>query len=159
MRGRALSAADIPEGAVSRFWLSVAKAEGCWLWRGNCDTKGYGKFHVSGRAYRATRVAYALTKGPIAAGLLVCHACDNPPCCNPDHLWLGSDADNARDMVEKGRASRRAGVANTRCRLSPDQVRSIRHDSRSHRRIARAYGVGRTTVRNIQDGITWGSIS
>lgn len=90
-------------------WLSkVDKSGECWLWTGACDRHGYGKFQVGfgGRAqkhYRAHRFGYEALVGPIPEGKVVCHSCDNPPCVNPAHLWLGTMKDNTQDMYRKGR--------------------------------------------------------
>ncbi len=84
--------------AATRFWDHVRKADGCWLWTA-CIMRKYGVY----RRWRAHRVAYALTNGPIPAGSVVCHTCDTPTCCNPAHLVLGTQLDNIRDMDRKGR--------------------------------------------------------
>lgn len=109
----------------ARFWPKVAKGEGCWEWRAGKFPSGYGAFCFRGRkAARAHRVAWILTNGEIPAGLLVLHRCDNRACVRPDHLFLGTNDDNMRDMVEKGRAAR--GERNAFAKLNPDRVREIR---------------------------------
>jgi hypothetical protein len=87
-----------------RFWEKVDKrgVEDCWLWTGSNDTR-YGQIWFRGKALKASRVAWELTRGPIPPGMQVCHTCDNPPCVNPSHLWLGTMSDNIRDAVCKGR--------------------------------------------------------
>jgi hypothetical protein len=75
----------------------------CWEWRGARSADGYGQRRIGGKLLYLHRLAYEWAAGAIPAGMLVCHRCDNPPCCNPDHLFLGSRADNARDMCRKGR--------------------------------------------------------
>lgn len=101
---------------VARFWLKVNKngpvpphrpeLGPCWLWTGARDRGGYGQF--SGRAHRwSWLIHHGYRPGH---GLFVCHHCDNPPCVRPDHLFLGTASDNARDMVAKGRQGRRVGV-------------------------------------------------
>lgn len=95
----------------ARFWERVdtsAGPEGCWPWTGSTQGKGHGQVYRGpcrkSAPHKAHRVAWELTHGPIPAGLFVCHHCDNPPCCNPAHLYVGTAADNARDMFARGRA-------------------------------------------------------
>lgn len=90
-----------------RFWAKVDKSNpgGCWVWTAATSWKGYGKFSTTHKTFEAShRLAWILTNGLIPDGLHVCHRCDNPPCCRPDHLFLGTALDNHRDMVLKGRS-------------------------------------------------------
>lgn len=91
--------------AFSRFWDSVDKSGDCWVWTGKLTDAGYGHFWVKGER-RAHRHAWALTYGSIPAGMCVLHRCDNRPCVRPDHLFLGTVADNNADMTAKGRNAR-----------------------------------------------------
>jgi len=87
-----------------RFWAKVDRTDDCWLWTACRTTHGYGQFRPErSRGAQAHRVAWELTNGPIPAGMLVLHRCDNPPCVNPAHLFLGTQSDNMRDMYAKGR--------------------------------------------------------
>jgi hypothetical protein len=87
----------------NRFWKKVQKTDGCWLWTGSKDRRGYGRFSVNNFPHLAHRVAKALAHGPFDSNLCGLHKCDNPPCVNPDHIALGTKMDNTRDMLRKGR--------------------------------------------------------
>ena len=87
-------------------YLSPGAPEDCWEWRGQFNACGYGKFRLTPNSMNlAHRVAWQIAHGPIPDGLHVCHHCDNPPCCNPAHLFLGTHGDNMRDREIKGRGS------------------------------------------------------
>ena len=90
---------------IDLFWSRVDKrGEGeCWPWVGGIDTGGYGHATFFGASFQAHRLAWEFAHGQIPASMLICHTCDNPPCCNPNHLFLGTPADNMRDMQKKGR--------------------------------------------------------
>ncbi len=77
--------------------------EGCWLWSGPLNTWGYGAFYSNGRTLSAHRAAWETANGPVPDGLFVLHHCDRRMCCNPAHLYLGTQADNMRDKVVRGR--------------------------------------------------------
>lgn len=99
--GRHLSESD-----AFRFWSKVKMTglDECWLWKPpSRDRHGYGRFKWNGRTLIAPRVAFALTEGEARVGLFVLHRCDNPPCCNPRHLFVGTARDNTQDMMKKGR--------------------------------------------------------
>ncbi len=91
------------EKTAKDFWDSLDKTGDCWLWTGNTNAEGYGATGYHGKAWGTHRLAWYLTNGEIPAGMLVCHKCDCPPCCNPDHLFIGSYKDNVSDSQNKGR--------------------------------------------------------
>jgi hypothetical protein len=120
-----------------RFWAKVDKGPGCWTWNAGREPKGYGQFGMDRGGTRWTttpahRVAWELVNGPIPEGLLVLHHCDNPPCVRPDHLYIGTHADNARDRTERGRGRQcppelhARGERHARSKLTETTVRDIR---------------------------------
>lgn len=138
---------------VERFWPKVEKpsGDGCWVWTGCRVKKGYGivRLDRSERMASVHRVSWALHNGPIPDGLLVLHRCDNPPCVNPDHLFLGTHTDNMKDMVRKGRQSKK---------LTPDQARTVYRRALAgepHASIAKDFGIRREAVSAIKRGLAW----
>ncbi len=123
---------------------------GCWLWTAGKSDTGYGAFRADGRQQYAHRVSWKLGRGPIPDGLCVLHQCDTPACVNPDHLFLGTKADNAADRDRKGRH----GSA----KLSEDTVRVIRAEverGASQASLARHYGVHKQTIWRVVHGKKW----
>ena len=94
---------EISERQATKLWASTDRTSGCWLWTGRHDKQGYGWLYVDRMARRTHRIAWTLTHGQIPGKLCVLHTCDNPPCINPEHLWLGTPKDNAQDRMAKGR--------------------------------------------------------
>jgi predicted DNA-binding protein len=88
-----------------RFWskVNVLSDDDCWEWSGGKYPSGYGTFSFMGKSMQAHRVSYILTTGEIPPRMCICHKCDNPPCVNPRHLFLGTYQDNTNDMIKKGR--------------------------------------------------------
>ncbi|MBI2934659.1 MAG: HNH endonuclease [Chloroflexi bacterium] len=89
--------------SVDRFWGKVTKSDGCWLWNGAEGAHGYGSINYGGKHYRPSQLSYTLHHGTIPQGFEILHTCDTPKCVRPDHLLLGTHADNMRDMTIKGR--------------------------------------------------------
>mgnify|MGYP001298663090 CR=1 FL=1 len=128
-----LSEASITEEQKARFWSYVASSNecGCRLWLGGTNGKpGYGVTGLNGHRYLAHRLAYWIANGKIIDDLLVCHHCDVPTCCNPEHLFMGTQTDNMRDAVKKGRT---ASGDRSPSRLHPEtRPRGNRHGSKTH---------------------------
>src|SRR4030043_361681 len=91
------------DSVEKRFWNKVNKTDDCWIWTAYCNKKEYGCFKFQDKSELAHRVSWIIHNGPIPNGLHVLHKCDNPPCVRPDHLFLGTDKDNANDRISKGR--------------------------------------------------------
>lgn len=143
-----------------RFWPKVDKSPGhgpwgdCWIWTATLFRGGYGKFSVATSACdHAHRVSWRLANGPITDGLNVLHRCDNRPCIRPDHLFLGTLADNNEDMANKGRKYRK---------LTEEEVRQIKLGLSlgiSQQLTADRLGVNQTLISAIKRGIVWNHVT
>jgi hypothetical protein len=144
---------------AERFWerVDVAGPDDCWEWKLSCFESGYGQWKVKPKNLRVHRVAYELSKGEIPDGLYVCHTCDNPPCCNPNHLWLGSNTDNQRDCIEKGRKVSPTGEGHGMAKLTAENVASIRaaHPRNTTRSLALRFDVSQSQIRRIVTRTNW----
>lgn len=144
---------------IEQFWSEVDQrgSKDCWEWRRGRGRYKYG--HISFRPYGrflVHRIAYALGHGRDPGQLLVCHHCDNTRCCNPAHLFLGTDADNLADMRAKGRSG--VGEANGRAKLTERTVKAILDSDESQQVLADWYNVSRTTISKIHLGVIWGHL-
>lgn len=140
-------------------------SENCWEWQGSRDKRGYGIItkrmgRSAGITARANRISYALFVEMPPPHLLVCHSCDNPPCCNPYHLWLGTSKDNTTDAIKKLRFDGvNRGEKNGSAKLTEDDVLEIRLRFFSGREtikyLAEEYGISRASVENVVHGRKW----
>jgi hypothetical protein len=153
------------EAVQQRFWGRVDKTDGCWLWTGTAHGYGYGLFNLPktetapARTWRAHRLSWVWEHGSIPDGLRVCHKCDVPACVRPDHLFLGTDNDNMRDAINKGRMWE--GADHPLAKLTPDAVRDIRHRAANGEipyRIALSIGINPGTVWGILNGLSWKAV-
>lgn len=144
-----------PKSALSRFWSKVNKTDTCWLWTGY-PLNRYGQFTVDNKTVKAHRFSYITFKGPIPKNVNVCHTCDTALCVNPEHLFLGTQSDNVKDMHKKGRANKALGSKAGRSRLTADQVLEIRAMAgQTNYRIAALYGVTPNAIRFIKLRLSW----
>ena len=138
-----------------RFWskVDIVTTETCWEWTNCCCHSGYGQFWLQGKTASAHRISYLLMKGEIPLNMCVLHMCDNPRCCNPSHLIVGTALDNSNDKCRKQRQAR--GSRNGRSTLSEQQALYIYKSSKSQKQLASQLGVSKSVVRRIKKGIHW----
>jgi len=157
------------------FWARIQKGgpNECWPWKRGATTPfGYGvyrrawtKEHGRGKMTGAHRLAYELKNGPIPEGMNVLHHCDNPPCCNPNHLFLGTDADNVHDCISKGRKKWKSGAQHANAKITDEIVREARRLYVPYNRqfggdaLARRFGISPSNMHQIIRGDAWKHIS
>ena len=143
--------------------VSPEPNSGCWLWTAFTRKDGYGQFRFEGRTQAAHRVAWQLYNGPLdrgasGSGVCVLHKCDNPACVNPDHLFTGSNADNVKDMVAKGRNQKCMGQDASMAKLTDADIITIRLLARMGKpqnEIATMFNVDNSTISDIKRRKSW----
>ena len=145
--------------ASDRFWSKVFPGPtpgSCWVWHGPTDGHGYGMFYVSKvGTRRAHRVAFESIHGPVPDGTVFLHKCDNPPCVRPDHLRMGTRAENNADRDTKGRHWSHAGEAHHAAKLTEGDVAAIRKSTEKARDLAAQYGVSQAHIYRIRSHQSW----
>jgi predicted DNA-binding protein (UPF0251 family) len=163
-----------PRPVAERFWEKVRKRSGhqCWMWQGSTLPKGYGMFCMAeSRPTPAHRCAWILCRGQIPKGMHVLHRCDQPGCCNPRHLFLGTNRDNIADRVRKGRSAKgrrhwtarhpewvKRGEERPLSKLTVRAVRAIRRGLRlgtSQKKLAERFGISRSAVYSVKARRSW----
>lgn len=145
-----------PNRQIVEFWslVQVSGEDDCHPWNGPRRDQGYGIYACAHKNFASHRVAYELANGPITDDMDVCHSCDNPPCCNPRHLWLGvADVDNQADKVFKERQAR--GETQGSAKLTENDVKIILASSESGAILARQFNVTRVTISSIRLRKSW----
>ncbi len=156
---------------ADRFWAKVKKTDGCWLWIGCRDSKGYGQMSGGSRGapkVKAHRASWILCHGKIPESLCVRHKCDNPQCVRPDHLELGTLLDNNHDTVKRGRhvfqkqpEKHAQGEQVHGAKLTKElviKIRKLRADGWTQTRLAADFGVSQAAIWSILAGKTWRSV-
>lgn len=153
---------------ADRFWEKVAfigaGPDDCWEWRAGKNNNGYGEIWVDGKMELAHRIAWKIHHGSIPKGKCVLHKYDNPSCVNPNHLWLGTMADNTHDMLQKGRdfrggSEKHRGEANSYSKLTEQQVLSVPgllDAGYTQVEVAEMLGVSQSAISLIKIGKNWG---
>lgn len=164
------------EEEKAEFWSLVDASAGptaCWPWLGKRHARGYGNFNIKGKVYRANRIALFLATGEDPGHSGSCHSCDNPPCCNPEHLFAGDQGANAKDMMQKGRGGKLKGDAHP-SHLHPEnlprgeghalskltdiaviEIRTLFESGKSKSQLARDFSISHRLVRNVIARKTW----
>lgn len=167
------------------FWAKVDRSGGpdaCWLWLGRIDKDGYGQLYWKGKRTRAHRVAFEIANGKIADGLCACHSCDARyqigdttyrRCCNPKHVWPGTNAQNSTDCANKGRHGKgemsyrrmhperyagAIGSGNAQAKLTEDDVRAIRQKrltGKTYAALAAEFSVSASLIRDVVKRKLW----
>jgi|ERR1051326_4475122 hypothetical protein len=149
---------------IEEFWKSYTVAEnGCWIWNKRLSARGYGRVKMAGagKTTHAHRVAFILTKGEIPNGMRACHKCDNPPCINPDHIFLGTAWDNTQDMLRKGRHWVHCGESHGMSKLTAESVKRARiayatnHSLALVKQLANKFNVHVRVLQKAIKGDTW----
>ena len=150
---------------IDSFWSKVditSSIKDCWNWLGAKKPTGYGNVRIDKRYKLAHRVAFELAYREIPEGFIVCHICDNPSCCNPSHLMLGTVKSNAADMLIKNRQKKsdplNTGEKNVNSKLTDQMVKEIKialSKGEFQHQIAKRYGVSQPTIGSIHLGNTW----
>lgn len=148
---------------MERFWskVDILGPEDCWMWQGGIKDTGRGNFWLQGKTVQAHRMTWALVNGPIPSGIQVCHHCDNGACCNPRHLFLGTQGDNLKDMANKRRHPwiLRRGEDHYKSLLTKKDVLEIRQKYTPYKysqyTLAKEYSVSRSAIQQIVEGRSW----
>lgn len=146
--------------------ITILKYDRCWIWKKGLTYDGYGVFYLGKKQIRCHIFSFRLFRGKIPKCFLVCHTCDNRKCCNPNHLFLGKDVDNVRDMMFKGRHSSIThpekipkGENHCHAKLNNEKVLKIRKwfSSKKYtvREMSKIFKVGKRTIKDVIDRLTW----
>lgn len=141
---------------AERFWDKVEKTDSCWMWTGATKDKGYGVLRVNGKNVGAHVFSYELHKQKLPSRAFVCHACDTPACVNPEHLWVGDNDSNIKDMVFKNRHT--YGERNAQAKLTTENVLTMKHLKKmgvTQEAMISMFGVSRTAISQAITGKRW----
>lgn len=148
---------SFPDKLIHSFWSKVDKSGDCWMWMASSlKSNGRGQFPNARRYGGSTspyRFSWQIHFGPIPKGMLICHHCDNPLCVNPQHLFLGTHADNTQDMVSKGRSCK--GNRNGQAKATEELITKVREFRGTHQEASEFFGIPRRRIISYRRGDTW----
>lgn len=134
----------------NKIYGMILQGSDCWPWIGRTTHDGYGQIQIGKSTYLVHRLQYYIYTEIDPGELLVCHTCDNPRCCNPNHLFLGTDADNNRDCLNKGRHKCLRGEIHLDAKLSDLEIQEIRNSMLTQKELAEKYGVTQPHISRIK---------
>jgi hypothetical protein len=148
------------ENDILRFWNKVDKKgkDDCWNWTAFVDKHGYPRLNIKGKIVKAHQLSAIMHIGPRLPKMCVCHTCDNRKCVNPNHLFYASQADNLKDMHDKGRNRQPKGLNAARSKLDATQVKELRNLASlgwSSRRLGQHYGLSHAVVQKIVNLVSY----
>jgi predicted transcriptional regulator len=152
---------EIQQRYIAKFNKKISKTDTCWLWKGYIDNLGYGRIHIYGKTEKAHRASFIFFKKKKIDGLCVLHKCDNRSCVNPKHLFLGTQLDNIKDMVNKKRNNTAKGEANYSATINSNdaiKIKTLLKSGMSCTEIAKFLNVKRSTVYLIKYNKSWNHI-
>jgi hypothetical protein len=147
-----------------KFFNKISKEDhekGCWIWIGHKNKAGYGRIRQKYKDKTAHRFSWEIFNGPIPESMFICHTCDNPPCCNPDHLFLGTPKDNTQDCIKKNRQRYQKGSAHNMAKLSESEIPKIRELLKNGEKqyiIARMFNVSPMIISKIKHRKLWNHV-
>lgn len=156
MKPKSISISDLSKKDIERFWSHVDRTGGefaCWPWTASRDKAGYGYCMIHGKRHKSHRVAAAISVGFVDEDYLACHHCDFTSCCNPNHIFVGTQADNMKDCRDKRRTA--SGERSSKSKLTYSEVEEIRSSSGSLRKLGARFGVSGVQILRIRRGDQW----